>query len=178
MLVTAPLVTAIGIPFSFLGNSAWRDNCGPTDSTSKCADGTLASVASHTMTGFSYGIGAMLGALGGSRLGKANARDGKGGDSTGFIVGGAVLLPASLIGMGMVRLFLWLPTPDCETYSCVQRYQTISTGAVAGLAMTTTLSAALLTYGVSHKRGFARRPVSLTPQFGHSYAGLGLQGHF
>jgi hypothetical protein len=49
MLVTGPILVALGVPFSFLGNAAWRENCGPLDSTSACAGGTAAGVSAHTV---------------------------------------------------------------------------------------------------------------------------------
>src|SRR5690606_3949589 len=99
---------------------------------------------------------------------------------TGMLVGGAVLLPSSLIGMGMVRLFLWLPTPDCQNYDCVERTQNISSVAVGGLALTASIGAGLLMYGASYNRNKYRyqTPVAVLPQFGRGYAGLGLAGQF
>jgi hypothetical protein len=179
MLITGPLVIGVGVPFAFLGNAAWRDNCGPDSSNSECADGSAAAAASHTMTGLAFATGSLLTAIGGSRLGKSNARRNPGFDGTGYIVGGAVLVPASLLGMGMVRLFLWLPTPECETYGCVSSFQTTSTIAVSSLALTTSLGAALLTYGMSYNREAKRIPrASLLPQIGRGYAGIGLAGQF
>jgi hypothetical protein len=91
-----------------------------------------------------------------------------------------VMLPMSLIGMGMVRLLMWLPTPDCETASCVAQYQNLSTGIVGGLALTASVGAGLLMYGVGYKRRQARvqPPFAVLPQVGRGFAGLGLTGQF
>jgi hypothetical protein len=178
-LVTGPLVIGVGVPFAFLGNAAWRNNCGPDSSNSECTDGSAAAAASHTVTGLAFATGSLLTAIGGGRLGKSNARRNPGFDSTGYIVGGAVLVPVSLIGMGMVRLFMWLPTPECQTYDCVATYQNTSTIVVSSLALTTSVGAALLTYGMSYNRESKRVPrVSLLPRMGRGYAGLGLAGQF
>jgi hypothetical protein len=180
MLIAGPLTVAVGIPFSLLGNLAWRDNCGPTSSNRRCADGTMASIGAHTVTGFAYAAGIAFTAVGAGRRGRFDASQDPTRSGTGMIVGGAVLLPASLIGMGMVRLFMWLPTPDCQTYDCVERNQNISTVAVGGLALTASMGAGLLMYGSAYNRHKARylAPVVVLPQAGRGYAGLTLTGRF
>jgi hypothetical protein len=180
MMIAGPLTVAVGIPFSFLGNLAWRDNCGPTSSNRECADGTLGSLGAHTVTAFAYTAGITLTGVGAARRGQYDAGQDPTRTGSGMLVGGAVLLPASLIGMGMVRLFLWLPTPDCQTYDCVERTQNISTVAVGGLALTASIGAGLLMYGASYNRHKARfyQSVAVLPQAGRGYAGLGLTGRF
>jgi len=180
MLIAGPLTVAVGIPFSFLGNLAWRDNCGPTSSNRQCADGTMGSLGAHTVTAIAFTAGITLTGVGGSRRGKYDAIQDPTRSGTGMLVGGAVLLPSSLIGMGMVRLFLWLPTPDCQNYDCVERTQNISSVAVGGLALTASIGAGLLMYGASYNRNKYRyqTPVAVLPQFGRGYAGLGLAGQF
>jgi hypothetical protein len=180
MLIAGPLTVAIGIPFSFLGNLAWRDNCGPTSSNRQCADGTLASGGAHFVAGVAYAAGISFTAVGGGRRGKYDASQDPTRSGTGMIVGGAVLVPSALIGMGMVRLFMWLPTPDCQNYGCVERTQNISSLAVGGLALTASMGAGLLTYGIAYNRHKPRfsAPVALFPQAGRGYAGLSLTGRF
>jgi len=179
MLVAGPLTIAVGVPFAFLGNKAWRDNCGPFSSNRECADGTIASVGGHTLAGMAFATGITLTAIGGSRRGRYDAGQDPSREGAGFIAGGAVLLPVSVIGLGMVRLFMWLPTPDCETYACVARSQTTSSAVVASLALTASVGAGLLTYGVAYNRHRTRMPpVVLLPQAGRGYAGLNLMGQF
>ena len=178
-LIAGPLTASLGIPFSFLGNAAWRDNCGPFDSNSECAEGTTLSVAGHTVAGAAFGMGILFTGIGGQKRGAYDAKRGISFDGSGLIVGGAVLLPISLIGMGMARLFLWLPTPDCETYTCVERYQNISTISVSGGALLASMSAGMLMYGASLKSGQKRlRQLSLVPALGRGYAGLNFSGAF
>ncbi|HVH99383.1 MAG TPA: hypothetical protein VM869_11745 [Enhygromyxa sp.] len=180
MLIAGPLTIAVGIPFSFLGNLAWRDNCGPDSSNRQCADGTMASIGAHTVTGFTYVAGIAFTAVGAGRRGRYDAGQDPTRTGSGMIVGGAILLPASVIGMGMVRLFMWLPTPDCQTYNCVERNQNISTVAVGGLALTASMGAGLLAYGAAYNRHKARlqMPVAVFPQAGRGYAGLTFTGRF
>jgi hypothetical protein len=180
MMVAGPVTVAIGIPFSFLGNLAWRDNCGPTSSNRQCADGTLASLGAHTITAFAYTTGITLTGIGAARRGQYDAGQDPTRTGTGMVVGGAVLLPASLIGMGMVRLMLWLPTPECQTYDCVERTQNISTVAVGGLALTASIGAGLLMYGAAYNRARPKyyTPVAVLPQVGRSFAGIGFTGRF
>ena len=180
MLIAGPLTVAVGIPFSFLGNLAWRDNCGPTSSNRKCADGTLGSIGAHTLTGFAYAAGIAFTGVGAARRGRFDAAQDPTRSGTGMLVGGAVLLPASLVGMGVVRLVLWLGTPECQNYDCVERTQNISTVAVGGLALTASMGAGLLAYGAAYNRHKPRLqvPVAVFPQAGRGYAGLSLTGRF
>lgn len=180
MLIAGPLTVAIGIPFSFIGNMAWRDNCGPTTSTRRCADGTLASLGAHSLTGFAYAAGIAFTGVGAARRGRFDAAQDPTRTGTGMLVGGAVLLPASLVGMGVVRLVLWVGTPDCQNYECVERTQNISTVAVGGLALTASMGAGLLAYGAAYNRHKPRLqvPVAVFPQAGRGYAGLSLTGRF
>lgn len=178
MLVTGPILVAIGVPFSFLGNAAWRDSCGPLDSDAKCAGGTAGSGASHTVAGIAYGTGILLTGLGGGRKGKYDGRRDPSRDATGFVIGGAVLLPISLAGMGIARLLLWLPTPECQTYSCVAQYQNISTITVGGLGLLASAGAGLLMYGTGFNRGRSLPHASLLPSISRHYAGLSLTGRF
>jgi hypothetical protein len=180
MLIAGPLTVAVGIPFSFLGNLAWRDNCGPTSSNRQCADGTVGSTGAHFLAGAAYATGISLTAIGAARRGKYDGTQDPTRTGTGMIVGGAVLLPSSLIAMGMVRLFLWLPTPDCQNYGCVERTQNISSLAVGGLALTASMGAGLMMYGINYNR-YKRRaamPVAVFPQAGRGFAGLSLTGRF
>ena len=179
-LIAGPVVTALGIPMSFLGNGAWRNNCGPDSSTRECTDGSLASAGSHTVAGMAYATGISFTAIGGARRGRYSAAQDPTRTGSGFVVGGAVLVPGALIGMGMVRLFMWLPTPDCQTYLCVQRQQNMSTVIVGGLALTASLGAGMLMYGSSYNRSRPKfaSPVMVVPQAGRHYAGLGLVGSF
>jgi hypothetical protein len=180
MLVAGPLTVAVGIPFSFLGNLAWRDNCGPTSSNRQCADGSIASFGAHFLAGAAYATGISLTAVGAARRGQYDGTQDPSRTGTGMIVGGAVLLPSSLIAMGMVRLFLWLPTPDCQNYDCVERTQNISSVAVGGLALTASMGAGLMMYGINYNR-YKRRatmPVAVLPYAGRGYAGLSLTGRF
>ncbi|MCA9685430.1 MAG: DUF2339 domain-containing protein, partial [Myxococcales bacterium] len=134
-MVAGPLLVVAGVPLSFLGNSLWRDNCGPTSSTRECADGTVGSVGLHTLAGVGYGLGIGFTAMGARKHAAYSVFSGNDPEPSGFVVGGAVLLPLGLIGMGMTRLFFWLPTPDCLDYACVQRYQNYSTISVASGAV-------------------------------------------
>jgi hypothetical protein len=126
-----------------------------------------------------------LTAAGASRFGKYSAwshvSEGKRTSKrSGMIVAGAVILPASLISLGLVRLFFWLPTPECMEASCVASYQTTSTLAVSGLALVGGLGAGLMMYGIGYNSGLRRykKSVALVPQAGRGYAGLSLSGRF
>jgi len=178
MLVAGPLLVAIGVPFNFLGNTAWRDNCGPTNTDGECFAGSTAAAAGHVTAGLSYGVGILLTGLGGQRLGQSDARNGLPRNSAAFLAPGAVLLPTSLAAMGLVRLLLWLPTPDCQTYACVQQYQTTSSIAVSALAMTASAGAGLLMYGAGYQSGQRRLSMRVSPRIGRDYAGLQLGGRF
>lgn len=180
MMIAGPLTVAIGIPFSFLGNYAWRENCGPDSSNRRCADGTLGSIGAHTVTGVAYAAGISFTGIGAARRARFDAAQDPTRSGTGMIIGGALLLPASLISMGLVRLTLWLPTPDCQTYDCVERYQNISTVVVGGLALTASMGAGLLMYGASYNRSKPKQlvPIAVLPQAGRGYAGLSLTGRF
>ena len=183
LLVAGPLTIAIGLPLSFAGNAAWRDNCGPTSTASDCAGGSTLSALSHTFTGLAYAGGIAMLAVGAGQRGNFDAYrhlgEGRAGDRAGLVVVGAVLLPASLIGMGMARLFFWLPTPDCMEYSCVATYQRTSTLVVGGLALTAGLGAGMFTYGLGYNRRMRQaRRVAVLPQAGRGYAGLSLGGSF
>ena len=178
LLVAGPLLVVAGVPLSFLGNSLWRDNCGPTSSTRECADGTVGSVGLHTLAGVGYGLGIGFTAMGARKHAAYSVFSGNDPEPSGFVVGGAVLLPLGLIGMGMTRLFFWLPTPDCLDYACVQRYQNYSTISVASGAVIASAGAGLLGYGIGLKRAQRRYRVSLTPRVGRDFAGLHLAGSF
>ena len=179
LLVAGPLVVAVGVPFAFLGNKAWRANCGPNSSDRQCADGSFASAAGHTVAGMAFATGMSLTGVGGARRGRYDAGRNLAHDGVGFIASGAIVLPASLIGMGMVRLLMWLPTPDCETYDCVARLQTTSTASVGSLALAASIGAGLLMYGAAYKKNKRTMPpVALLPQVGRGFAGLNLTGQF
>jgi hypothetical protein len=185
MLVAGPLTVALGIPLSFAGNIAWRDACGPTNTDAKCAGGSTLSALSHTLAGIAFAGGSVFTGVGANKRGHYDAtvhianRDTLR-DRGGFIAGGAVLLPAALIGMGMARLFFWLPTPSCTEYACVQQYQMLSTLTVGGTAILAATGAGLLMYGLGYKSEVRRykRQLSLVPQGGRGYAGLSLSGRF
>jgi hypothetical protein len=177
MLVTGPILVAVGVPFSFLGNGAWREGCGPLDTNSACAGGTAASVAGHTFAGLAFGTGILLTGLGGSRKGKYDGKRDPTRASTGFIAGGAVMLPLSLAGMLAVRSVLLTTAIDCETEPCVAQFQTISTITVSTLALTASAGAGLLLYGVAYNKH--RQPSAMVlPQVGRGFAGLSLAGRF
>lgn len=183
-LIAGPVAVAIGVPFSLLGSDAWRSSCGPTNSDVECSGGTVRSVASHTVSFLSYGAGIGLSAAGGHRYGKYSAaRDAREHnrvyDRSGFVVAGAVLLPASLIGMITARTLYWIPTPRCETESCVKTYQRSSTAVVAAFALGASASAGLMLYGASYK-GWVRKNVrlSVAPNIGRGTGGLVLRGEF
>jgi hypothetical protein len=177
MLVTGPILVAVGVPFSFLGNGAWRESCGPLDTTSSCAGGTAASVAGHTVAGLGFGTGILLTGLGGGRKGQYDGKRDPTRASAGFIAGGAVMLPLSLAGMLAVRSVLLTQAIDCETEACVAQYQTISTITVSTLALTASAGAGLLMYGVAYNKHRQGRTMVL-PQVGRGFAGLSLTGRF
>lgn len=183
-LIAGPVAIAIGVPFSLLGSDAWRNSCGPTNSDVECSGGTVRSVASHTVSFLSYGAGIGLTAAGGHRYGRYSAaRDvrehNRVYDRSGLIVAGAVLLPASLVGMITARTLYWIPTPRCETESCVKTYQRSSTAVVAAFALGASASAGMMLYGASYK-GWVRKNVrlSVAPNIGPGSGGLVLRGEF
>ncbi|GEM_PF-2890010 len=181
LLVSGPLLIAIGVPLSLTGNAAWRNKCGPNSSVSRCYDGMTATIAAHVGTGFSYAAGVTLIGLGAAQKGRYDVSQGRGhGDGSGLLIAGAVVLPVAVIGMGAARLGFWRPTPECETYACVQRYQTYSTATVGGLAILASAGAGMLMYGVAKQRGTTRagRAFTLQPNISRSYAGLDLGGRF
>ncbi|MGH1347766.1 MAG: hypothetical protein ACRBN8_39795 [Nannocystales bacterium] len=178
------MAVALGVPFSILGSDAWRTSCGPTNSDVECSGGTIRSVASHTVSLLSYGTGIALTAAGGQRYGKYSAaRDarerGHVYDRSGLVLTGAILFPASLIGMVTARTLYWIPTPQCETEICVKTYQRSSTAVVAGFALAASASAGLMFYGSSYKN-WVRKNVrlSVAPNIGRGSGGLVLRGEF
>jgi hypothetical protein len=183
-MIAGPILIAVGIPLSLAGNAAWRRACGPDTSDRECARGTTLSVLSHTATGLAFAGGITLTGIGAGRRGNADAwfhaSEGRTMQRrTGFVVGGAILLPGSLVALGLVRLFFWLPTPKCEVYECVVRYQTTSTLAVGGLALTSGLGAGLMMYGLGFNKGLRRYgSATIVPAVGPRFAGLSLTGSF
>lgn len=176
MLVTGPLLVAVGVPFSLLGNAAWRDNCGPTNTDAQCSGGMIGAVGGHAVAGVLYATGIALTGIGASRKGQADGkRDGSLG-TTGFVIGGGILLPMSLAGMIAVRTVLLTEAIDCETKGCVTQFQNISTISVAALSMSAAAGAGLLMYGTSYAKH--RRRAVFLPQVGRGYAGLSLTGRF
>jgi hypothetical protein len=177
MLVTGPLLVAVGVPFSLLGNAAWRENCGPLDSNSACVGGTAASLASHTVAGLAFGTGILLTGLGGGRKGQYDGKRDDNRSTVGYIAGGAVLLPVSLVGIIAVRTVLVTEAVDCEIEACVTQFQTVSTITVSALALTASAGAGLLLYGTGYNKG-RQRSAMVLPQIGHGFAGLSLTGRF
>lgn len=182
LLIAGPLLVVAGIPFSLAGNIAWRKSCGPTTSTRRCARGTAMSLLTHTMAGLAYGGGIGMVAAGGARRGRydaaRHARLGGGSSRTGFIIAGAVTLPTFLVGMGVARLFLWLPTPECQTHRCVQEYQLSSTLAVSAMALGAAAGAGMLSYGLSYNKWQRRHRLSVSPAVSKGFAGLQMGGEF
>jgi hypothetical protein len=177
MLVTGPILVALGVPFSLLGNAAWRENCGPLDTSSACAGGTAASISSHTVAGLAFGTGILLTGLGGGRKGKYDGKRDNTRSMAGFIAGGAVMLPVSLVGILAVRPVLFTQAVDCETEACVSQFQTVSTITVSVLALTASAGAGLLMYGVGYNK-HRQRTALVLPQIGRGFAGLSLTGRF
>jgi hypothetical protein len=184
MLIAGPITTAVGIPLSLLGNLAWRPACGPHTSTDRCARGTGLTLLAHAGAGLAYAGGITLTGLGAGRFGTYRAEEelATGAElrsRTGFKIAGAILLPSAVIGMGMARLFFWLPTPDCLDEDCVRSYQITSTLTVGGLGLVAAAGAGMLMYGMRHDRGLRRDVrVSFSPQLGPGMAGLGASGRF
>ncbi len=176
MLVSGPLLVVVGVPFSLLGNAAWRENCGPTDSDSACIGGMAGAIGGHTVAGVAFGTGILLTGIGGSRKGQYDAGRDSSRSATGFITGGAVLLPLSLAGMLAVRTVLLTEAIDCQVIGCVNQLQSISTVTVSTLALTASAGAGLLMYGVGYNR--ERQRVAMLPNVGRGYAGLSLVGQF
>jgi hypothetical protein len=184
LLIAGPLTIAAGVPLAFAGNAAWRDACGPDTSDRECARGSTLSGFSHTLAGLAFTGGTVFLAVGGGRRGgydasrhvaSGMARSGR----SGFIVAGAVLMPISLISLGMARLFFWLPTPECQSATCVRDYQTLATASVSGLVLLTGAGAAMFTYGLGYNRWVRRHArVALAPTAGRGFAGLSLGGRF
>lgn len=177
MLVTGPVLVAVGVPFSLLGNAAWREGCGPTDSDASCLGGMAGGVASHAIAGISFGTGILLTGLGGQRKGRYDGRRDPERSPTGYIVGGAVLLPLSLVGMLTVRTVLLTEAIDCEVESCVTQFQNVSTITVSTLALTASAGAGLMMYGVGYNRG-RQHSAMVMPSVGRNFAGLSLTGRF
>ncbi len=183
-LIAGPLAVVIGVPFSLLGSDAWRNNCGPTNTDAECSGGTVRSLASHTVSFLSYSTGIALTAVGGAHYGRYSAfhdarEHGRVRDRSNLVVAGAILLPASLVGMITARTLYWIPTPGCETEDCVKTYQRSSTAVVAGFALAASASAGVLLYGSSYK-GWVRKNVrlSVAPNIGPGSGGLMLRGAF
>jgi hypothetical protein len=177
MLVTGPLLVVVGVPFSFLGNGAWRENCGPLDSDSACAGGTAASISAHTVAGLAFGTGILLTGLGGGRKGQYDGKRDPTRTPAGFIAGGAVLLPLSLVGILAVRTVLVTQAVECETEICVSGFQNASTITVSTLALTASAGAGLLLYGTGYNK-HRQRSAMVLPQIGRGFAGLSLTGRF
>lgn len=183
-LIAGPVVAAIGVPFSLLGSDAWRKSCGPTNSDLECSGGTVRSVASHTVSLLSYTTGIVLTGVGGQRYGRYSASEdarvrGRVHDRSGAVLAGAILLPASLVGMITARTLYWIPTPRCETENCVKTYQRASTAVVGGFALAASASAGLLFYGASYKGWVAKNvKLSVAPNIGRGSGGLVLRGEF
>ncbi len=183
LLIAGPITTALGAPLSLLGNEAWRKGCGPTTPTRECARGTSLTILSHSLAGVAFATGISLTAAGGHQRGLFDAsrfaRRGVIGQRSVFVAAGAVLLPVSLIGLGMARLFFWLPTPDCADEACVRFYQRASTASVGGLALLASAGAGMLLYGTSFQRSTRLLSrLTFAPQIGRKRAGFGLTGRF
>ena len=176
--MTGPLLVIAGVPLSFLGNSLWRTNCGPTSTDRECADGSFAAAGMHTLAGLGYGLGIGFTAMGGQRRAAYSVYAGTDPDSQPLIIAGAVLLPVGLIGMGMVRLLLWLPTPKCMDANCVRTYQDYSSIGVGAGALVASAGAGMLMYGSGLERAKRRYRLSVSPRFGREFAGLDLRGRF
>jgi hypothetical protein len=177
MMVTGPLLVAVGVPFSLLGNASWRENCGPLDSDSACFGGTAGAIASHAVAGVAFGTGILLTGLGAQRKGTYDGKRDPSRSATGFVTGGAVLLPLSLAGMLAVRTVLLTEAIDCEVQSCVAQFQNVSTITVSALALTASAGAGLMMYGIGYNRG-RQRAAMLMPAVGRNFAGLSLTGRF
>jgi hypothetical protein len=177
MLVTGPLLIGVGVPFSLLGNRAWRDDCGPLSTDTECSGGMVGAIGGHFVAGAIYATGISLTAIGGARRGRYDGKRDGSMDATGFVIGGAVMLPVSLVGMAAVRSVLLTQAIDCETYGCVRQFQTISTISMAGLSLGASLGAGLLMYGVNYNKA-RQRTAFVVPQLGRNFAGLSLTGRF
>jgi hypothetical protein len=116
--------------------------------------------------------------MGGSRRAPYSVYAGRDPGSQPFIVAGAVLFPVGLIGMGMVRLLMWLPTPECMSYSCVRSYQNYSTIGVGSGALLASAGAGMLMYGIGLEKAKKRYRLSFAPRFGREFTGLALRGSF
>ncbi len=178
LLVTGPLLVIAGVPLSLFGNTLWRNNCGPTSSDRRCADGSFASAGMHSLAGLSYGLGIGFTGMGAARHANYSVYAGRDPGSQPLIVAGAVLLPVGLLGMGMVRLFMWLPTPECMTYACVRSYQDASSFGVGAGALVASAGAGMLMYGTGLERAKRRYRLSFSPRIGREFAGLELRGRF
>jgi hypothetical protein len=178
LLVTGPLLVVAGVPLSLFGNTLWRDNCGPTSSDRRCADGSFASAGMHSLAGLGYGLGIGFTGMGAARHANYSVYAGRDPASQPLIVAGAVLLPVGLLGMGMVRLLMWLPTPECMTYACVRSYQDASSFGVGAGALIAGAGAGMLMYGTGLERAKRRYRLSFAPRFGREFAGLELRGRF
>ena len=139
------------------------------------------SLLTHTMAGLAYGGGIGMVAAGGNRRGAydaARTSNREGSPRTGFIIAGAVTLPTFLVGMGVARLFLWLPTPECTTHRCVRDYQLSSTLVVSGMALGAAAGAGLLSYGLSYRKWHRRHRISVAPAASPGFSGLRVGGEF
>lgn len=182
MMVAGPLVMALGVPLSFFGNRAWRTRCGPDSLAWDCAGGTAGSLFSHLGTGIAYGGGMALIGFGAQRRAQFDAQEHRSmgigyRDSTALIVSGAILVPTALVGMGIARIFFWLPTPECSYGTCVRNYQTQSTLAIAGLAAIGGIGTGMFAYGIRYRKQSRRSAkIRVAPNIGRSFAGLSLSG--
>jgi hypothetical protein len=184
-LVAGPLTVGVGIPLAFLANDAWRSNCGPSNSNVECARGSTLSALGHTGAGLAFTAGVVFTGVGGHRLGMRNAenkwRSGiRPNPRNGALISGAVLLPASVLAFGFVRLFYWLPTPDCETAACVRNLQTQSTSIVSACALGAAAGGGLLMYGLGFNKSARgnRASLDVAPFVGPGIGGLGFSGRF
>lgn len=183
LLIAGPLVVSVGGPLLLLANDAWRRNCGPTSSTSRCARGSMLSISAQVLSLGAFAGGIAMTAAGAKRRGVYDAMEdrlrGASRHHSGLLVAGAVTLSLSVAGMGIARLLLWIPTPECQTVECVRSYQRASTLTVSGLAVAATAGAGMLAYAQGYRRATTRGArLSLSPVLARGYGGLGLNGWF
>ena len=101
-------------------------------------------------------------------------------NTAGFITGGSVLAGLSVASMIGMRAYFWEVTPRCSNYACVQACQNMAPLTMSGLALSTSVGAALIGYGRGYRRQrrLMEPEMMLLPQTGRGFAGLTLRGQF
>ena len=191
LLIAGPLVAAAGVPFSLLGNMAYRRTCVDSDAATaseealECTAGVFGSIALHTLAFVAYAGGVGMTGGGAMLRGRFNAWDdvqsaSERRSTVGFKAGGGVLVGLSAALLLTSRIMLWVRMLDCDDVQCVQTRQNIATALVGTSVIGLGAGVGMLGYAGAYDRGLRRYGgnVALLPAIGTRHGGLRLVARF